>query len=219
MTGKEEEAPRLTTVKDYNSDSLLEQDLKSKLAEWHYSVWDSSTTEGDINDVKAETRRLMTLKSYHVLDSTKESDFDELTKQAQDYFKVPVAVVSLVDAGRQWFKSVQGFPATETPRCVSFCQHVVKRKERVGPMVVEDATKDERFKNNPFVAGPPNVTFYAGAPLRTPEGDIIGTFCIIDFQARKLTSVEIRRLEVFAQEAVFLIITRVPASSHRRASA
>lgn len=216
----DDEPPKLSTVRDYASEALLEQDLcKSKLADWQYPVWDEDTTQGDINNVQAETRRLMTLKSYHVLDSPKESDFDELTKQAQDYFNVPVAVVSLVDLGRQWFKSVQGFPATETPRCLSFCQHVVKRKERVGPMVVEDATKDERFVNNPFVAGPPNVTFYGGAPLRTPEGEIIGSFCIIDFKPRKLTTVEIRRLEDFAQEAVFLLITRAPAPSHRRASA
>ncbi len=216
----EEETPKLTTVQDYASEALLEQDLcQAKLTDWNYPVWDEDTTEGDINDAKAETRRLMTLKSYQVLDSPKESDFDELTMQAQEFFNVPVAVVSLVDVGRQWFKSVQGFPATETPRCLSFCQHVVKRKERVGPMVVEDATKDVRFQNNPFVSGPPNVTFYAGAPLRTPEGDIIGSFCIIDFKPRTLTTSEIRRLEHFAQESIFLLITRAPAPSHRRASA
>jgi GAF domain-containing protein len=218
---QEEAAPKQTTVLDYETEDVLAEALRAaKLADWQYPVWDKNTTEGDINDVKAEARRLMTLKSYNILDSASECHFDELTKEAQDYFKIPVAVVTLVDIGRQWFKSVQGFPATETPRCVSFCQHVVKRKERLGPMVIEDATKDERFKNNPLVSGPPNVTFYAGAPLRTPEGETLGSFCIMDFKPRKLTTAEIRRLEDFAQEAVFLIITRQPsAPAHRRASA
>jgi GAF domain-containing protein len=108
---------------------------------------------------------------------------------------VPVAVVSLVDLGRQWFKSIQGFPAAETPRCISFCQHVVKRKERLGPMVVEDARLDERFKDNPLVANEPFVTFYAGASLISPEGSSLGTFYIFDFQPRKITKAEIRRLE------------------------
>jgi GAF domain-containing protein len=217
---EEVEAPKQTTVLDYETEDVLAEALRAaKLADWQCPVWDSKTTQGDINDVKTEVRRLMTLKSYNILDSANESDFDELTKEAQDLFQVPVAVVTLVDIGRQWFKSVQGFPATETPRCVSFCQHVVKRKERLGPMVVEDATQDDRFKNNPLVSGPPNVIFYAGAPLRSPEGDMLGSFCILDFKPRKLTTAEIRRLEDFAQEAVFLIVTRQPGPAHRRASA
>lgn len=213
---------KATTVQDYETEDILAEALRAaKLTDWQYPVWDAKTTEGDINNVRAEARRLMTLKSYNVLDSGNETDFDDLTKEAQAYFDIPVAVVTLVDVGRQWFKSVQGFPATETPRCVSFCQHVVKRKERLGPMVIEDANEDDRFKNNPLVSGPPNVTFYAGAPLRTPEGDILGSFCVIDFKPRTLTAAQIRRLEDFAQEAVFLIITRQkqPRPIHRRASA
>jgi len=216
---KEEEAPKLTTVQDFQKEDVLAEALKeAHIADWHYPVWEKKTTEGDINDANAEARRLMVLKSYEVLDSNKDVDFDDLTKEARDLFQVPVAVVSLVDIGRQWFKSVQGFPATETPRCISFCQHVVKRKDRVGPMVIENATSDDRFKDNPLVTGPTNLRFYAGAPLKTPEGEILGSFCILDFQPRNLTTAQVQRLEDFAQEAVFLMITRAPARSSRRAS-
>lgn len=208
----EEEEPKLSTVDDYETkEGLVEALAKTKLEEWKLPIFDVKNSDADPNDVDREARRLMVLKSYSILGSTEETEFDEITKEAQAYFKVPVAVVSLVDVGRQWFKSIQGLPVSETPRCISFCQHVVKRKERLGPMVVEDATKDDRFKDNPLVTAEPHVTFYAGAPLVTPEGEILGSFCIIDFATRKMTVPEIRRLEAFAQEVVFLMITRLPS--------
>lgn len=215
----EADPPKLSTVQDFESINLLEKALKhSKLEDWHCPVWSKKST-ADMNDASTEARRLMVLKSYNVLDSeTDDPEFDELTKHAKNFFDVPVAVITLVDIGRQWFKSCQGFPATETPRCVSFCQHVVKRKERFGPMIIEDATMDPRFRENPLVAGEPNVRFYAGAPLRTPEGEILGSFCILDFKPRKLTQTQSRRLEMLAQETVFLLISR-SNDSNRRASA
>lgn len=218
----ETNSAKLSTVSDFDDVKILEEALKqSKLEDWQCPVWDKRTTQGDMNDPSVEARRLMVLKSYDVLDTeSNDPEFDELTKQAQDFFDVPVAVISLVDIGRQWFKSCQGFPATETPRCVSFCQHVVKRKERLGPMIVEDATTDPRFKANPLVTGETNLRFYAGAPLRSPEGDNLGSFCIIDFKPRKLSHAQLRRLEAFAQETVFLMISRTNCSNgYRRASA
>jgi hypothetical protein len=161
-TTEEEEkaAPKLTTVEDYtSSEDLAEALAGQKIEEWKLPTFDSKTSQRDPNDVERETLRLMVLKSYDVLDSEKEDEFEEITKEATAYFNVPVAVVSLVDMGRQWFKSIQGFPASETPRCISFCQHVVKRKERLGPMIVEDANLDDRFKDNPLVANAPFVTF------------------------------------------------------------
>eukprot|EP00339_Tiarina_fusa_P020144 CAMPEP_0117086010 /NCGR_PEP_ID=MMETSP0472-20121206/60406_1 /TAXON_ID=693140 ORGANISM="Tiarina fusus, Strain LIS" /NCGR_SAMPLE_ID=MMETSP0472 /ASSEMBLY_ACC=CAM_ASM_000603 /LENGTH=198 /DNA_ID=CAMNT_0004815383 /DNA_START=60 /DNA_END=656 /DNA_ORIENTATION=+ len=157
------ESPKLTTVDDYaSSEELAEALAGQKIEEWKLPTFDAKASQSDPNDVEREARRLMVLQSYDVLDTEKEDEFEDITKEATAYFNVPVAVVSLVDMGRQWFKSIQGFPASETPRCISFCQHVVKRKARLGPMIVEDAKLDDRFKDNPLVANEPFVTFYAG---------------------------------------------------------
>lgn len=116
-----------------------------------------------------------------------------------------------VVAKQQWFKSIQGLEADQTPRSCSFCAHVVQRKETEGVLVVPDATKDFRFAQNPLVADGPKIRFYAGAPLKSPEGVVLGSFCVIDFQPRPegLTAKQRSRLYSFAQEAVYNMITRL----------
>ncbi|MDF1794591.1 MAG: ATP-binding protein [Thalassobaculaceae bacterium] len=127
----------------------------------------------------AELRRLC------LLDTPAEQAFDRVTILAAKLLDVPIALVSLVDEDRQWFKSKFGLEADETPRSVAFCSHTILGDET---MVVEDARLDERFQNNPLVVGHPNIRFYAGAPLRAPNGATIGTFCIVDSKPRHLSA-------------------------------
>ncbi len=129
------------------------------------------------NDLK----RLETLKSLNILDSLPEERFDRLTRLAKLVFDVPIALVSLVDRDRQWFKSVQGLETRETPRDISFCGHAICRDEA---FVVQDALGDPRFRNNPQVTGDPGVRFYAGYPIKYLDGSVLGTVCIIDTKPR-----------------------------------
>lgn len=131
-----------------------------------------------------EAARLARLESYNIMDTDQDERFDRITRTVATLLDVPITLVSLVDEARQWFKSKQGLDATETPREVSFCAHALLGEE---VFIVTDATKDERFKNNPLVTGAPNIRFYAGAPLRTSDGFNLGTLCAIDTQQRELT--------------------------------
>jgi GAF domain-containing protein len=131
-----------------------------------------------------ETERLEALRRYRVLDTEREKSFDEISKLAAFICKTPIASVTLVDADRQWFKSIVGLEATETPRDLSFCTHTILD---TGVMVVEDASKDDRFAGNPFVTGNPHVRFYAGAPLTTHDDFAIGALCVIDSVPRVLS--------------------------------
>lgn len=130
-----------------------------------------------------ESSRLKCLLSMNVLDSAQEDRYDRITRIAKNYFKVPIALVSLVDANRQWFKSKQGLSVNETPRDISFCGHAI-----VGSQVfyVPDTLKDERFNDNPLVIGGPKIRFYAGIPLSGKDGSMVGTLCVIDSQPRVL---------------------------------
>ena len=129
-----------------------------------------------------EKYRLAALRSYQVLDTEPEPDFDRITRLAARHFRVPIALVSLVDETRQWFKSRVGLDATETAREISFCGHAIMRDE---VLQVPDARCDGRFADNPLVTGDPEIRFYAGAPLITPTGYRIGTLCVIDFRPRE----------------------------------
>ncbi|MGV3625661.1 MAG: GAF domain-containing protein [Archangium sp.] len=131
-----------------------------------------------------EAARLEDLKSYEVLDTQTEASFDRITRLATRLFDVPIAVVSLVDATRQWFKSVVGLEVRETSRDVAFCAHTITTD---GLMVIDDALLDSRFELNPLVRGDPKIRFYAGAPLSTPKGNKLGTLCLIDRQPRELS--------------------------------
>ncbi|MDA0656363.1 MAG: PAS domain S-box protein, partial [Proteobacteria bacterium] len=128
-----------------------------------------------------EGGRHTTLCRLNILDTKPEERFDRLTRITQSYFDVPIALVSLVDSHRLWFKSRQGLDATETPRDISFCGHAILAEE---VFYVPDTFEDERFVDNPLVTGPPNVRFYAGAPLSLANGMKVGTLCIFDTQPR-----------------------------------
>lgn len=134
-----------------------------------------------------EAQRLNVLHALNLLDTPAEAVFDRITRLAAQILNVPIALVSLVDADRQWFKSRVGLDAIETSREVAFCAHAIMQ---AAPMIVADATQDVRFNANPLVTGDPNIRFYAGVPLRSAGGLAIGTLCAIDSKPRQLSADE-----------------------------
>lgn len=153
-----------------------------------------------------ETGRLRALCAYEVLDADAEALLDDLTALAAQICEVPIALISLVDAERQWFKSRFGLETTETPREYSFCAHAIAGEEL---FLVSDATADSRFFDNPLVLGAPEIRFYAGAPLRTPDGHHIGTLCAIDRRRRELTLDQSDSLVRLARQVVAHFEARV----------
>ena len=133
-------------------------------------------------DLPNDENRVASLHALKVLDTPAEERFDRLTRIASQLFDVPIALVSLVDTNRQWFKSNHGLEARETGRDLSFCGHAIAT-ERV--FVVENACEDSRFADNPLVTGEPHIRFYAGQPLRSSDGSLVGTFCLIDRKPRR----------------------------------
>lgn len=131
-----------------------------------------------------EVTRVETLHSYDILDSVPEERYDRLTRLAKRLFDVPIALVSLIDTDRQWFKSVQGLDARETSREISFCGHAILGNEI---FEVPDAELDERFHDNPLVKDNPSIRFYAGCPLTVGNGSKLGTLCLIDKEPKKLS--------------------------------
>jgi PAS domain S-box-containing protein len=151
---------------------------------------------------RAETERLGELTSYGVLDTAPEEAFDRLTALAAEMFDAPIALVSLVDEGRQWFKSRQGMDLCSTAREWSFCAHAIAQG-RDAVMVVEDATTDTRFCSNPLVTGAPDIRFYAGAVLTTPMGHNLGTLCVIDTEPRAAPAMgKLKQLRTLARIVV-----------------
>jgi anti-sigma regulatory factor (Ser/Thr protein kinase) len=132
----------------------------------------------------AEAQRLETLQKYQILDTEPELAFDDLALLASHICATPMAAISLVDEDRQWFKARVGIDVQQTPRAISFCTHAIKQR---GIFVVPDASKDERLRHNPQVAGDPHIRFYAGAPLIAREGHALGTLCVVDRRPRQLT--------------------------------
>lgn len=135
-----------------------------------------------------EPERLRLLHALSILDTPPEEDFDRITRLVSKLLNVPIALVSLIDEERQWFKSKVGLAATQTPRDVAFCAHAITQ---TAPLIVEDALHDARFANNPLVTGDPDIRFYAGVPIRSTGGLALGTLCAIDSCPRTLSSDEV----------------------------
>ncbi|OLP16706.1 hypothetical protein BST81_19910 [Leptolyngbya sp. 'hensonii'] len=146
-----------------------------------------------------EDERLQALQKYSILDTPEEAGFDELTQLASLICEVPIALISLIDTHRQWFKSKVGLDTTETSRDVAFCPHAILQRDL---FVVTDTHQDGRFKDNPLVTADPKIRFYAGAPLITPENHAIGTLCVIDQVPRTLNALQQQTLITLAHQVV-----------------
>jgi GAF domain-containing protein len=148
---------------------------------------------------KNEKQRLKVLWQYSVLDTVPEEIFDDLTELAARICEAPIALITLVDEKRQWFKSKVGISIKETSRDISFCSHAIKQPEL---FIVPDATKDARFAQNPLVTSAPKVRFYAGAPLISPDGYALGTLCVIDKVPRELRPGQEQALRILARHVM-----------------
>ena len=152
-----------------------------------------------------EAQRLAVLEQLEILDTDSEPEFDDLTRLAAQICEVPISLISLIDADRQWFKSKIGLNICETPREQAFCDQTILSTEM---LIVPDAAEDERFVRNPLVAGEPHIRFYAGAPLITDDGSAVGTLCVIDFAPRDLREEQKTALQALARQAARLLKLR-----------
>lgn len=150
--------------------------------------------------------RQQVLESFRILDSLPEQSYDDIVTLAAHICAVPIALISLIDSERQWFKAKVGLDAPQTPREQAFCAHAILNPSDI--MEVPDAKLDPRFANNPLVTGEPGIRFYAGAPLVTPFGSALGTLCIIDRVPRRLTPPMAKALKALARQVVRLLELR-----------
>jgi signal transduction histidine kinase len=151
----------------------------------------------------SEAARLEKLRAYNILDTLPEKEYDSMTRLAAFICQTPIALISLIDENRQWFKSRVGLDAPETPRDLAFCAHAILEPDKL--MEIPDSFKDPRFANNPLATGAPHVRFYAGYPLKVAEGQAIGTLCVIDNVPRELTPEQKTALQVLGD----MIVTRL----------
>lgn len=142
-----------------------------------------------------EPVRLAALRATRLLDTPLEDRFERLTRMVRKLLDVPIAAVSLVDADRQWFKSIQGLAVCQTSRAVSFCGHTILG---IKPLIISNARADDRFKDNPLVTGEPYIVFYAGIPVKASNGRTIASLCVIDHKPRDLSADELKTLEDIA---------------------
>jgi len=163
-----------------------------------------------------EAARLRALERFEVLDTKPEPKFDRIVDMASRLLDAPISLISLVDGKRQWFKARIGFDIPETPRSIAFCAHAIETQE---VMIVEDATQDPRFAENPLVTGSPEIRFYAGAPLTTDDGYRLGTLCVIDRVARTITADQQTLLRDLAAVVVDELELRRANSELRRLAA
>lgn len=152
-----------------------------------------------------EKERVAALFQCKLLDTEPEPGFEDITRLAAHICQTPIALVSLIDSDRQWFKSKLGLTSTHTPRKIAFCAHAILQD---GIFIVHDALEDNRFFDNPLVTGAPNIRFYAGIPLKTAEGYALGTLCVIDCVPRELNKEQITAFHALAAQTTYLIQTR-----------
>ena len=162
--------------------------------------------ERNLTELTPEQRRLEKLRSYEILDTLPEREFDDLTELAAYICRTPVAVITMIDEKRQWFKSCVGLSGKETTRDLAFCDYTIRQKT---PLVVRDARRDPRFQNWSNVTGDPHIVFYAGVPLWTDDGQCLGSLCVVDFQPRELDRTQIEALERLARQVMAQLDARV----------
>ena len=185
-----------TGVSDWLIKPFTSSYARTKIRAWVLRTecrWIRATIPDD------EERRIASLRELKILDTEPEERFDRITRLAAALFNVPMAVISLVDEDRQWFKSCLGLNAKETPRDAAFCAHVVYSRE---PMIVPDAFQDVRFADNPVVINEPRIRFYAGYPLMLDDGSCVGTLCLLDTRPRTLEGSDLERLRDLAALAL-----------------
>ncbi len=153
-----------------------------------------------------EKSRIRALKEYDILDTLPENEYDDVTKLASYVCGTPIALISIIDNDRQWFKSHQGLDTRETPREIAFCAHAINTPNEI--LEVPDAHRDDRFKDNPLAIGDPNIRFYAGAPLTDDEGHTLGTLCVIDHKKNHLDEVQKELLWSLSRQVVTLLQLR-----------
>lgn len=146
-----------------------------------------------------EAERIKALQRYQILDTSAEAGFNDIVYLASRICEVPIALISLIDTNRQWFKAKEGLEVCETHRDYAFCAHAILDD---GLLVIPDAAQDERFKNNPLVTADPHIRFYAGAPLITPDDKRLGTLCVIDRKPRQLNEFQLTSLRMLAKQVV-----------------
>jgi diguanylate cyclase (GGDEF)-like protein len=151
-------------------------------------------------DAESEARRLQAVQAYGILDTPPELAYDEIVKIASYICDTPTALVCFMDSERNWFKANIGFAATEAPRNLTFCNYVLQKPDEV--MVIPDARRDGRFVENPFVTQESGIRFYAGAPLVAPNGEALGTVCVIDSKPRRMKLVQIEALAALSRQVV-----------------
>jgi len=173
----------------------------------------AQTTRFQVPIPKQEKRRLAVLHHYEILDTPPEEHFDAITTLAAQVCEAPIALVSLVDSNRQWFKSKVGVTFCETSRDLAFCAHAIMEK---GLFIVEDAASDRRFASNPLVTSDPQIRFYAGAPLIAPNDLILGTLCVIDRVPRTLTREQVEALRALSRLVMALLEFRREAIQLKR---
>ncbi|QCR23171.1 ATP-binding protein [Pontibacter sp. SGAir0037] len=147
-----------------------------------------------------EKSRLAVLHEYQVLGTLPEKDFDDITKIASEICQTPISLINLIDADIQWTKSYYGLEVTEMPRELAFCAYTINDPYR--PTIIPDATKDERFHDNPYVAAGPQLIFYTGIPLMSPDGYALGTLCVLDYKPRELTQNQLDALRALANQVM-----------------
>ena len=152
-----------------------------------------------------EAQRLAALREYHILDTAAEQAYDDLTALAAYLCHAPIAMISLVDGSRQWFKSKLGLNEQETPRDVAFCAHAILQTE---PLIVRDALKDLRFSDSALVTREPHIRFYAGFPLSSREGFALGTLCAIDRRPRQLSARQKTAMQALSRQVMALLELR-----------